>query len=196
MFCQPQGNATISHFLFWDLRSNLFEDYFGSGLHYCLQSKRFHFSSGSENLTCSPCCPCQRLSGDPQGKSASAWPKKRWRSILSLSASPKYTISGCQGSQQPMRLNRNTEHHWRRHACRQQLEDSVGKICSSDSEREVDTSVSLKRREDCVSIQERESCVLQQREIRVKWETSILMAPKCEARILSDPECNVSVSNS
>jgi len=40
------------------------------------------------------------------------------------------------------------------------------------------------RREDCISIPERESDVLQQREVRTKRKTRVLMALKCEARSL------------
>jgi len=92
-------------------------------------------------------------------------------------------VSG--GSQQPLRLNRNAERRRRRRARRQQIEDSAEAICSADSEREVHTRVSFKRREDHVSTPERESRVPQQREARAKRETRILSAPKREARVLS-----------
>ena len=56
-----------------------------------------------------------------------------------------------------------------------------------NSEREDDTSVSLKRLEDRV-LQQREPHDLQQREVRAKRETRILTALKREARILSVPD--------
>jgi len=93
-----------------------------------------------------------------------------------------------------MRLNRNAERRRKCRARRQQLEDSTEIICSADSEREVDTLVSLKRREDRVSDPKRESRVLQQREVHIKRETRILTAPKREARALSVPEREARVS--
>ena len=82
-----------------------------------------------------------------------------------------------------MRLNRNAERRRRCHARQQQLDDAAEAICSTDSECEVQTLVSLKQREDLIFVQQRESRVLQQREVSVKHETRILMAPKCEATL-------------
>ena len=54
----------------------------------------------------------------------------------------------------------------------------------------------FKQREDRASISECESCILQQCEVRIKYETRILSALKCEARVMSVSEYEAHVSNS
>ena len=79
---------------------------------------------------------------------------------------------------------------------RQQIEDFAEAICSADSEREIDTRVSLKQCEDRVSVLECESRVPQEHEVHVNCETHVLLAPKHEASVLSVLECDDHVFNS
>ena len=58
-----------------------------------------------------------------------------------------------EGSQQPLRLNQNAERQRKHRAHRQQIENSMEAICSTDSKSEVHTRVSFKQREDRSSVQ-------------------------------------------
>ena len=58
----------------------------------------------------------------------------------------------------------------------------------------VHTCISFKRREDHISVLEHESRISKQREVLVKYETRILSAPKCEARVSQQHEARISDS--
>ena len=76
------------------------------------------------------------------------------------------------------------------------IENSADPICSAYSEREIHTRISFKQREDRAFVPERESRILQQCEVCVKRMTHVLLAPKCENRILPISERDACVSNS